>query len=83
MQTECNPLLFNRLACGYGYYAISFGVEQLSGSLYLNMFLLSIVEIPALLLTWYMNNWYVYVNGNIMYTLTSILFLKERTSKKH
>ena len=57
MQTQHSPLSFYRLACGYGYYAISFGVEQLSGSLYLNMFLLSIVEIPALLLTWYMNNW--------------------------
>lgn len=44
------------MACGYAYYAISFGVEQLSGSIYLNMFLLSIVEIPATLLTWWLNN---------------------------
>ncbi|XP_062619785.1 solute carrier family 22 member 4-like [Saccostrea cucullata] len=44
------------VACGYAYYAISFGVEQLSGSLYLNMFLLSVVEIPATLITWFLNN---------------------------
>lgn len=54
-------LSLDRMACGYAYYAISFGVEQLSGSIYLNMFLLSIVEIPATLLTWWLNNWYLYI----------------------
>lgn len=54
-------LSLDRMACGYAYYAISFGVEQLSGSIYLNMFLLSIVEIPATLLTWWLNNWYTYI----------------------
>ncbi|KAJ8300868.1 hypothetical protein KUTeg_022387 [Tegillarca granosa] len=34
-------------SCGYVYYAISFGVQKLSGSLYLNLFLLSAVEIPG------------------------------------
>lgn len=37
--------------CGYVYYAISFGVQKLSGSLYLNIFLLSAVEIPGNALT--------------------------------
>ncbi|VDI56472.1 MFS transporter, OCT family, solute carrier family 22 (organic cation transporter), member 4/5 [Mytilus galloprovincialis] len=44
------------ISCGYTYYAISFGVQQLSGSLYLNMFLLSIVEVPSLLLAWFFNH---------------------------
>ncbi|KAK3095487.1 hypothetical protein FSP39_015271 [Pinctada imbricata] len=44
------------LSCGYGYYAISYGVEQLSGNLYLNMFLLSVVDIPALIATMFFNN---------------------------
>lgn len=47
----------HRLASGYSYYAISFGVEELSGDLYLNMFLLSAVEIPAQAVTWFFNNW--------------------------
>ncbi|OWF39252.1 organic cation transporter-like protein [Mizuhopecten yessoensis] len=46
------------IACGYGYYAISFGVQSLSGSLYLNMFLLSVVEIPAQASSYYLTNRY-------------------------
>lgn len=49
-------LWFIWLASGYSYYAISFGVEELSGDLYLNMFLLSAVEIPAQVVTWFFNN---------------------------
>ncbi|XP_061184984.1 solute carrier family 22 member 4-like [Saccostrea echinata] len=49
-------LWFIWLASGYSYYAISFGVEELSGDLYLNMFLLSAVEIPAQAVTWFFNN---------------------------
>lgn len=48
-----------RLSCGYSYYAIAFGVDQLSGSLYLNMFLLSIIEIPSSLITWFLANRFV------------------------
>ena len=56
-----------RITFGYGYYAIAFGVQQLSGSLYLNMFLLSIVEIPAQMLTYFLNNWYVWhLKSNIV-----------------
>ncbi|XP_021376626.1 solute carrier family 22 member 6-A-like [Mizuhopecten yessoensis] len=44
------------MSCGYGYYAISFGVQSLSGSLYLNMFLLSVVEIPAQASSYYLTN---------------------------
>lgn len=46
------------LCCGYGYYAIAFGVQELSGDLYLNMFLLSIVEAPAQFITWFFNNYF-------------------------
>ncbi|KAJ8304741.1 hypothetical protein KUTeg_018324, partial [Tegillarca granosa] len=35
------------LTCSYVYYAIGFGVKNLSGSLYLNIFLVSAVEIPG------------------------------------
>ncbi|XP_046568840.1 organic cation transporter protein-like [Haliotis rubra] len=38
------------------YYGISFGVGKLSGNLYLNIFLLSVVEIPAAVGTFFMNN---------------------------
>ncbi|OWF39254.1 solute carrier family 22 member 6-A-like [Mizuhopecten yessoensis] len=44
------------MSCGYGFYAISFGVQSLSGSLYLNMFLLSVVEIPAQASSFYLTN---------------------------
>ncbi|XP_062616417.1 solute carrier family 22 member 4-like, partial [Saccostrea cucullata] len=49
-------LWFIWLSTGYSYFAISFGVEELSGDLYLNIILLSLVEIPAQLATWYLNN---------------------------
>ncbi|XP_061184985.1 organic anion transporter 3-like [Saccostrea echinata] len=49
-------LWFIWLSSGYSYYAISFGVEELSGDLYLNIILLSTVEIPAQAVTWYFNN---------------------------
>ncbi|KAK3087933.1 hypothetical protein FSP39_012595 [Pinctada imbricata] len=53
-----NTLLmaFMWMTCAYVYYAISFNVQSLSGSIYLNMFLLSMVEIPANVLTMYLNN---------------------------
>lgn len=54
---KCTFLLgFAWMSCGYGYYAISFGVQNLSGSLYLNMFLLSVVEIPAQVSSYYLTN---------------------------
>ncbi|XP_062598101.1 solute carrier family 22 member 4-like [Saccostrea cucullata] len=43
-------------SCGYAYYAISYSVDQLSGNLYLNMFLLSVIDIPALMSIWYLSN---------------------------
>lgn len=45
-----------RFSCGYAYYAISYSVDQLSGDLYLNMFLLSVIDIPALMSIWYLSN---------------------------
>ncbi|KAJ8310512.1 hypothetical protein KUTeg_012377 [Tegillarca granosa] len=46
-----------RLSCGFSYYAISFGVQQLSGYLYLNLALLSFVEIPTNLMIWFLAKW--------------------------
>ncbi|XP_021376640.1 solute carrier family 22 member 4-like [Mizuhopecten yessoensis] len=44
------------LACGYGYYGISFGVKGLTGNLFLNMALLSIAEIPAIVTLYFFTN---------------------------
>ncbi|XP_071143321.1 solute carrier family 22 member 6-A-like [Mytilus edulis] len=35
-------------SCGYGYYTISFGVEQLSGNLYVNMVLLGLMDMTSI-----------------------------------
>ncbi|KAJ8313014.1 hypothetical protein KUTeg_010387 [Tegillarca granosa] len=40
----------------YTFYAISFGVQKMSGSINLNIFLLSLVDLPSNLLTYYMYN---------------------------
>ncbi|KAJ8313012.1 LOW QUALITY PROTEIN: hypothetical protein KUTeg_010385 [Tegillarca granosa] len=49
-------LLSAMIFSGYTFYAISFGVQKMSGSIYLNIFMLSIMEIPGNLLTYYMCN---------------------------
>ncbi|XP_046343944.2 organic cation transporter protein-like isoform X2 [Haliotis rufescens] len=38
------------------YFGISFGAGRLAGNLYLNIFLLAVVEIPACIVTFFMNN---------------------------
>jgi len=45
-----------RISCGYGYYAISFGVQQLSGNLYINLILINAMDIIAIVV-WYFTNW--------------------------
>lgn len=47
---------FAWIAMAYNYYGISFGVDKLSGSLYLNMFILSMLEIPGSFLAWFIMN---------------------------
>ncbi|XP_062621143.1 solute carrier family 22 member 4-like [Saccostrea cucullata] len=49
-------LWFCWLACGFSYYGLAFGVGQLSGSLYINMFFLSAVEVPGTFSTWCLTN---------------------------
>ncbi|XP_056008534.1 solute carrier family 22 member 4-like [Ostrea edulis] len=49
-------LWFCWISCGFSYYGLAFGVGQLSGSLYINMFLLSAVEIPGTFSTWCLTN---------------------------
>ncbi|XP_069110508.1 organic cation transporter protein-like [Argopecten irradians] len=44
------------LSCGYTFYAISFGVQSLSGNLYYNMFLVTVVEVPAQMSTYFLSN---------------------------
>ncbi|VDI81806.1 MFS transporter, OCT family, solute carrier family 22 (organic cation transporter), member 4/5 [Mytilus galloprovincialis] len=43
------------LSCGYGYYAISFGVQQLSGNLYVNLILINAMDIIGIVV-WYLAN---------------------------
>jgi hypothetical protein len=50
-----------RIACGYVYTGLAFGVMSLSGSLYLNMFLMGCVEAPAQVLVLLFNNVYVFI----------------------
>ncbi|XP_046574106.1 solute carrier family 22 member 5-like isoform X2 [Haliotis rubra] len=40
----------------FTYYGISFGVGRLTGNLYLNMFLVSMVSVPSNVLAFFMNN---------------------------
>ncbi|XP_053393558.1 organic cation transporter protein-like isoform X2 [Mercenaria mercenaria] len=51
-------LLFAWFAASYGYYGITFGVKSLSGDLYLNMFLINVVETPVMVLTAFLVNWF-------------------------
>ncbi|KAK3093609.1 hypothetical protein FSP39_018059 [Pinctada imbricata] len=44
------------MTCGFGFYAILYGVDQLTGDIYINLFLLSVVEIPANLSLWGLQN---------------------------
>ncbi|XP_069105094.1 solute carrier family 22 member 6-A-like [Argopecten irradians] len=44
------------LTASYVYYAISFGVQNLSGDIYINIFLINIIDIPAQIITYYLAN---------------------------
>ncbi|CAG2246055.1 SLC22A15 [Mytilus edulis] len=48
-------LSFTWVSCGYGFYAISFGVAQLSGNLYLNMALLGLMESTSFVVCYFAN----------------------------
>ncbi|XP_071143317.1 solute carrier family 22 member 4-like [Mytilus edulis] len=43
------------ITCGYGFYAISFGVQQLSGNIYLNIALLGMMEAVQLIVAYATN----------------------------
>lgn len=40
----------------YTFYALSFGVQEMSGSIYLNIFLLNLIDLPGNLLTYVLSN---------------------------
>ncbi|CAG2187814.1 SLC22A15 [Mytilus edulis] len=48
-------MMSSRVSCGYGFYAISFGVAQLSGNLYLNMALLGSHGVPSFVVCYFAN----------------------------
>ncbi|XP_060073041.1 solute carrier family 22 member 6-B-like [Ylistrum balloti] len=60
----CSRILLSRsmllgvgwVTASYVYYAISFGVQNLSGNIYINIFLINIIDVPAQLITYYMAN---------------------------
>ena len=43
----------------YAYYGLTFGIQNMSGDLYINMFLMNVIEIPANFVTMYIVNRYV------------------------
>jgi hypothetical protein len=47
-----------RIALGVVAYGISFGIQELSGSIYLNVFLFSIVGIPSKSVALWLQNRY-------------------------
>ena len=40
----------------YAYYGLTFGIQNMAGDLYLNMFLSNVIEVPANLITMYIVN---------------------------
>lgn len=46
IKTTCG-LLFIWMSISYSYYGLTFGVNSLAGNLYLNMFLMNVIETPA------------------------------------
>ena len=42
----------------YGYYGLTFGIQNMAGNMYLNMFLVNIIELPANCLAMYAVNRY-------------------------
>ncbi|XP_060594867.1 organic cation/carnitine transporter 2-like isoform X2 [Ruditapes philippinarum] len=49
-------LSINWFALGLVFYGISFGIQALAGNIYLNLFLFSVVSIPAKIITVYLTN---------------------------
>lgn len=47
MVITTSGLLFIWMSISYSYYGLTFGVNSLAGNLYLNMFLMNIIETPA------------------------------------
>ena len=54
-------ILLHRIALGLITYGISFGITRLSGSIYLNLFLFKLVQIPSKSIAIWLQNRYVYV----------------------
>ena len=48
-----------RFSCAIVYYGMTFGAQGLSGNLYLNIFLLTIVEVPSFASTFWLLRKYV------------------------
>ena len=51
--------VFFRASESYGYYGLTFGIQNLAGDLYLNMFIVYLIEIPALFVCMYLMNRYI------------------------
>ena len=47
-------ILLPRFSCAIVYYGMTFGAQGLSGNLYLNIFLLTIVEVPSFASTFWL-----------------------------
>lgn len=45
-----------RMSVGYSYYGLTFGISSLSGNLYLNMFIMNVIDAPVCLSTMFFVN---------------------------
>ena len=60
--SEYQLLLNSRIALGFITYGINFGITRLSGSIYLNIFLFKLVQIPSKgIAIWLQNRYVLYI----------------------
>jgi len=55
----CSPFS-DRMSTSYSYYGLTFGINSLSGNLYLNMFLMNTIDGPVNLSIMFLLNRYIY-----------------------
>ena len=67
--------LSSRLALGMVLYAITFGIQALSGNIYLNLFLFSIAGIPTKIVALWLQNRFVISNGLTLYVFCIVYSL--------
>lgn len=61
MNNHNNSYFYCRLSCAFCYYALSYGVGQLAGNIFLNNFIMCIVEglayVACYVISWWGRKW--------------------------